>query len=374
MVDLGDIFRRYGPEYIKKYSDKILGSHRRAINDIANCRTGKLGYHIDSCTECGYSHLFFHSCSNRSCPKCHAGRTQKWLEKKSSTLLPVTYFHVVFTLPSELRWIVRSNQQVFYNCLFEAATYALFKLMANPLFCGGIPGMIGVLHTWSRDMNYHPHVHFLIPAGVISKDRLQWLPIKKKFLVPMNKLSDIFRARFMKIARKMLPKIEFPQSVWRKQWVVHPKRIASGGWKVQKVLEYLARYIFRIAITNNRIVADNDGKITFKYQDSRTCEWKKMTLPALKFMSRFLQHVLPSGFHKVRTYGFLTPQYKDVFWALKFKLEKSKRNKIHNSDINSKNSNYRRCSKCKKGIMRVVVHVFYTKTNILLVRPPPGKK
>lgn len=350
----------------------MLESHKRAIYDITNCRTGKLGYHIDACTECGHSHLFFHSCCNRNCPKCHAGKTQKWLEKKTSTLLPVTYFHVVFTLPSELRFIVRSNQQVLYNALFKAATYALFKLMAEPRYAGGIPGMIGVLHTWSRDMNYHPHIHFLIPAGVISKKRLEWRPIKrKKFLVPMGMLSKIFRARFMKIARKMLPEIKFPQSLWKKQWVVYPRFINYGN---QKVLEYLARYIFRIAITNNRIMADNDGKITFKYQDSRTNDWKKMTLPALEFMRRFLQHVLPLGFHKVRTYGFLTPKYKEVFLSLKFKLEKSNRKAIHKSDINSKSNNYRQCSKCKKGTLRVLVHVFFTKNKLILVRPPPCKK
>jgi hypothetical protein len=372
MLELGDIFRRYGPEYLDRFSDKMLPSHIRAIDDISGCRTGKFGWHIDTCTQCGHNHQFFHSCSNRSCPKCHAGSTQKWLEEKEPTLLPVTYFHVVFTLPSELRLTVRSNQRELYNCLFKAATDALFKLLADSRFAGGIPGMIAVLHTWSRDMNYHPHVHCLIPAGVISKDRLQWAPIKrKKFLVPIKMLSDIFRARFIKLARKALPDFKFPQSVWKKQWVVHIKRFKNGG---QKVLEYLGRYIYRIAITNTRIVADNGGKITFKYQDSSTGEWKTMTLPALEFIRRFLQHVLPRGFHKVRTFGFLAPRYKELFYSLKLRLEIPKGDTNQQSDKERTTKYHRRCPECKTGTMVVVVHVFFQKNNLPFVRPPPCKK
>jgi hypothetical protein len=372
MLDLGTIFRRYGPEYLKKFSDKMLPSHNRAINDIAKCRTGELGCHIDSCTQCGYNHLFFHSCRSRSCPKCHTGDTQKWIEKKQATLLPVPYFHVVFTLPSELRLIVRSNQKELYNALFKAATYALFKLMADSRFAGGIPGMLGTLHTWSRDMNYHPHVHFLIPAGVISKDRLQWLPIKRKrFLVPKDMLSNIFRARFIKLARKALPHIKFPQSIWKTQWVVYPKTVRKGG---RKVLEYLARYVHRIAITNNRILADNNGNITFKYQDSDTSKWKKMTLPAFEFMRRFLQHVLPRGFHKTRNYGFLAPKYKELFYSLKLKLETANQNTSLQSEKNNTKKNYRQCPKCKTGTMVVFLHIFFQKNTLLLVRPPPCKK
>jgi len=377
MLELGDIFRRYGPAYLEKFSDKMLPSHIRAIDDIAKCRTGEFGGHIDTCEKCGYTHFFFHSCSNRSCPKCHASHTQKWLEKTKATLLPVPYFHVVFTLPKELRRMVRSNQTELFNCLFKAATYALSKLMADPRFAGGIPGMLAVLHTWSRPMENHPHVHILVPGGVISvtsKDRLQWLPLKrKKFLVPKGMLSDIFRARFIKLARKALPHntITFPQSVWKKQWVVHIKPFKKGG---QKVLEYLARYIHRIAITNNRILADDNGQITFKYQNSTTGKWKTMPLPAFEFMRRFLQHVLPGGFHKVRYYGFLTPKYKETFYSLKLILETSNGKIIDKPGGSDTGDYFRRCPKCKLGIMRVAVHIFYTKTTLLFVRPPPCKK
>ena len=371
MIELGDIFRDHGAAYLRKYSANMLPSHIRAIDAIAKCRTGELGCHIDSCQQCGYSHLFFHSCCNRSCPKCHAGNTQKWLEKKESSLLSVPYFHVVFTLPSELRLIVRSNQKELLNCLFKAAKYSLFKLMRDLRFAGGTgtPGMLAVLHTWTRDMNYHPHLHCLVPAGVISKDGLQWLPIKKKrFLVPINILSSIFRARFMKVARKALPHIKFPQSVWSKNWVVYPKPFEKGG---QNVLQYLARYVYRIAITNNRILADKDGKITFKYRNSRTGKCKKMTLPVFEFMRRFLQHVLPKGFHKVRSYGFLAPKYKEIVAVIKLGLETSTGNTIAKSQKTDTGKDFRRCPKCKIGTMVVVVHIFHTKTGSLYVRPPP---
>jgi hypothetical protein len=308
----------------------------------------------------------------RSCPKCHASHTQKWLEKRKAILLPVPYFHVVFTLPKELRRIVRSNQTQLFNCLFKAATYALSKLMADSRFAGGIPGMLAVLHTWSRPMENHPHVHILVAGGVISKDRLQWIPLKrKKFLVPKGMLSDIFRARFIKLARKALPTITFPQSVWKKQWVVHIKPFKKGG---QKVLEYLARYIHRIAITNNRILADDNGQITFKYQNSTTGKWETMILPAFEFMRRFLQHVLPEGFHKVRYYGFLTPKYKETFYSLKLILETSNGKIIDTPGGSDTGDYFRRCPKCKLGIMRVKVHIFYRKTTLLFARPPPCKK
>lgn len=374
MADIDDIFRHHGPEYLKKYSDKILASHVRTIFDISNCRTAELGYHIDNCPRCGYEHTFFHSCCNRSCPKCHAGRTQKWLEKNSPKLLPVNYFHVVFTLPSELHSLVRSNQQVLYGCIFKAAAYTLSTLMAEPRFAGGIPGMLSVLHTWSSDMNFHPHVHFLIPAVVISKDRSEWLPIKKKFLVPMEILSEIYRARYMKIARKALPEIEFPQSVWNKQWVVYPKYVDYGP---QTVLEYLARYVYRVAITNNRIVAYKHGKITFKYKSYKSdktyksYKWEMMTLSAEEFMRRFLQHVLPQGFHKVRFYGFMSSHYKYVFQALRFKLVQAKGHTPQKSNQHRLYKNLRRCPKCKIGIMAVTEHTFHTKKGLIIVRPPP---
>ncbi len=385
MPDIADIFIDHGVEYKKKHPN-LLPSHKRAIEDISNCRTGELGSHIDICPHCGYEHEFYHSCCNRSCPKCHAGRTKKWLEKNIPKLLPVNYFHVVFTLPDELRPFVRSNQQALYGCLFKAAAYTLSKLLADPKFSGGVPGMLAVLHTWCSVMSFHPHVHFLLPEVVLYKGRTKWKKIKKKksrenkkkkknkkikkkkFLVPMTMLSEIFRARYMKLAREALPEIEFPQTLWKKQWVVYPKYVDYGG---QKVLEYLARYIYRVAITNNRIVTYKDKKVTFKYKDYKTDTWEVMELPVDEFMRRFLQHVLPQGFHKVRTYGFMAPQNKSVLQSLKFELVKSTRNTPKKSNPNRPYKNFRRCPRCKRATMAVTLHAFYTKNGLLLVRPPP---
>ena len=281
-------------------------------------------------------------------------------------LLMVPHFHLVFTLPAELRLIVRNHQKELFNCLFNAAVYALFKLLAEPRFAGGLPGMIGVLHTWTKDMNYHPHLQFLVPAGVIREADSKWIPIKKKkFLVPIGILSDIFRARFMKLARKVLPpeiKNEIPQSIWKKRWVVYPKPFIKGG---KKILEYLARYIFKIAISNNRILSDKNGQITFKYQNSKTGKWKTMALDAEEFLRRFLQHVLPRGFHKVRSYGFFAPKYKEVFESIRKELENSMGNPSGNQEESDIEKHYRRCPQCKTGIMKVEVHIYSSVTENL---------
>jgi hypothetical protein len=369
MPDIAEIFKRYGSQYLDMYAEKMLPSHKRALYDITYCRSGAFGFHLDSCDTCGYTHLFFHSCCNRNCPKCHSNHTKKWLEDKEKLLLPTTYFHLVFTLPEELRLLVRANQNVLLNCLIKAAAYALQKLMADEDFAngiGGIPGMLCVLHTWTRTMIYHPHVHFLVAGGVVSKDLSQWLPLKnKKFLVPLPALSDIFRARFLKLARKEIPRIELPISIWKKKWVVFAKPYIKGG---QKVLNYLARYIHRIAITNNRIVEHKNGAVTFQYFDLKSRCKKTLTLPALEFIRRFLQHVLPKGFHKVRYYGFLAPTYRDVLHSLKVTFALTLPNKITTQKL----INYhRKCPRCKTGNMIVKIHIFYKKHVILFVRPPP---
>ncbi len=369
MPDIAEVFNRYGSQYLELFAKKMLPSHKRALYDITNCRSGAFGFHLDSCDKCGYTHLFFHSCCNRSCPKCHGSHTEKWLEDKKKLLLPTTYFHLVFTLPEELRLLIRANQTVLLNCLIKAAAYALQKLMADKRFAGGIrgiPGMLCVLHTWTRTMIYHPHVHFMVAGGVVSKDSSQWLPLKnKKYLVPLPALSDIFRARFLKLARKEMPGIELPNSIWEKKWVVFAKPYIKGG---QRVLHYLARYIHRIAITNNRILWHKNGAVTFKYFDLKSRRSKRLTLSALEFIRRFLQHVLPRGFHKVRYYGFFSPAHQDVLYSLKVTFTLARTNTIAPQRL----INYhRKCPRCKTGNMIVKIHIFHKKHVILFVRPPP---
>lgn len=304
MAELAEILRLYGPDYLEQFGDRMPPGHRRAMRDIVDCRTEALGGHVFQCDRCGEVHYAYHSCRNRHCPQCHGNDTLNWLDKCRRILLPVMYFHLVFTLPEELREIVRSHQIVLLSILAQAAAYSLMKLALDPRYVGGTLGILAVVHTWTRAMIYHPHVHLLATGGGLSRDGERFLLAREGFLVPVTALTEIFRAKFMELARSALPEVKFPQSVWSKNWVVYSKPSVCG---VEKVLSYLARYVHRVAITNGRILSIADGKVTFRYKDSREKTWKTMTLQACEFIRRFLQHVLPKGFHKVRYYGILAP-------------------------------------------------------------------
>ena len=217
---------------------------------------------------------------------------------------PAHLLHLVFTLPRELHDIVRSHQVKLLGILIHAAALSLAKLARDPRYVGGKIGVLSVLHTWTRALIYHPHAHCLVPAGGLSHDGASWLSPPKGFLVPVTALSRIFRAKFMALARKSFPHVSFPESVWHVEWVVYGKPSLQG---TERVLQYLARYVHRIAITDNRILSMVDGQVTFRYKDSREKKWKTMSLPVMEFIRRFLQHVLPRSFHKVRYYGLLAP-------------------------------------------------------------------
>jgi len=309
MPELADIFRLHGPRYLELFRDRLLPSHARAVRDIMECRTEALGGHVYQCDYCGYEHYAYHSCRNRHCPKCHGKDTRDWIEKLRELILPVTYFHLVFTLPQELREIVRAHQTLLLGALFQAAAYALTKLARDPRYLGGRIGIVSVLHTWTRAMVYHPHVHCLVPGGGLSQDGTQWLSSRKTFLVPVAALSLIFRAKFMELARSALPQLRFPDSLFKKEWVVYSKASVQG---TGKVVNYLARYVHRVAITNGRILSMDNGEVRFRYKDSREKAWKTMTLTAREFIRRFLQHVLPRGFHKVRYYGIFSPSSRHL--------------------------------------------------------------
>ncbi len=315
MVELADIFRRYGPEYIDRFGTRMLPSHHRALRDIIACRTEQMGGHLYRCenSDCKLVFYAYHSCGNRSCPKCGQDKTQRWIEKQQNLLLPTHYFLVTFTLPGEMRPIARSNQKVFYNLLFKSSAAALKKLAKDPRFIGGDIGMMGGLHTWQRDMGYHPHVHFIVPGGGLSPDRSQWLPSKADFFVPVKALSVIFRAKFRDALKKTDHFDTIPANVWRKNWVVHCKPVGNGN----SALKYLAPYIYRIAITNNRIEKLENGQVTYGFKKSDTGEWKTATLPVFDFIHRFLQHVLPKGFVKIRYYGFLSPGTRNLLAVAK---------------------------------------------------------
>jgi hypothetical protein len=363
MIELADIFRQYGDSYIRMYGRYMLPSHTRAMKDICKCRTNELSGHRQQCDKCGYIHIFYHSCYNRHCPKCQYNQTQKWLEQKKEQFGHYQYFHVVFTVPEELRGIIRSNQKLLYSTLFNAAVYALQKLMTQKRWGGGKSAQLAVLHTWTRTIGYHPHLHVLVPAGVIQnitdegndedskKDNFQWVPIKRKFLVPLVHLAEIFRARFHKLAKKVLPEVKFPYSIWDKKWVIFCKPPIENN---QKLLEYLARYLYRIAITNHRILKMEDGKVTFKYKNVNESKWKIMTVTAFEFIRRYLQHVLPQHFHKIRYYGFFAPAVRKKYHQLlnSLKTEQDTQNDEKRvSEAKSLTKFKPVCPMCKKGNM-----------------------
>lgn len=305
-LELADIFRQYAPAYRQKYAAKLLPSHRQAMRAIEHCRTEALGGQVYRCAACGETRYSYHSCRNRHCPKCQHEQAQEWLHLQQTLLLPVPYFLLTFTLPAQLRLVTSQNQKCIYNLLFRASAQATQQLARDPRFVGGQIGLVGVLHTWTRKLVYHPHVHYLVPAGGWNTDRQIWLRAHHNFFVPVKALSRLFRATFQYLLHKTPLFTQIPPKVWQQDWVVHCKAVGNG----QTALRYLAPYIYRVALSNRRLVRmENTGsmessQITFQYRTSETGQLKLCTLSAEKFMQRFLQHVLPRGFVKVRYYGF----------------------------------------------------------------------
>jgi hypothetical protein len=257
-----------------------------------------------TCQSCGKVHAIGRSCGNRHCPTCQHDKTKAWLEKQTGRLLPCPYFLVTFTLPPELRALGRSHQRVIYAALFEASSQALRALATNPRFIGtNRLGFFGVLHTWGRTLEYHPHVHYVVPGGGVNEGGNRWLPSRANFLVPVEALSILFRAKFRDIlARENLLHLVAP-AAWQRNWVVNSQAAGDG----RASLRYLAPYVFRVAIGDHRIVSCEDGNVTFTYRRVGSTRQRKMSLDAMEFLRRFLQHVLPAGFQKLRHYGFLSP-------------------------------------------------------------------
>jgi Zn ribbon nucleic-acid-binding protein len=378
MPELADIFRRYGSGYIDRFGARMPAGHQRAIRDIADCRTEVMGGHVVKCDRCQTLDYAYHSCKNRACPKCHANDASRWLEKRRAEMLECVYFHVVFTLPAELREIVRSRQKALYDILLRAAAYAMLKLAADPKYVGATIGMLAVLHTWTNAQLYHPHGHFLVPGIGVTPDGRYRFSARKKFLVPVKALSPIFRAKFMEMAREALPDVKFPAEVWQKDWVVYAKPAVQGS---DKVLRYLARYVHRIAITNNRILSCDNGRVTFRYKQRRKekktwqSRWRTMTLPAEQFMARFLQHVPPRGFHKVRYYGLWSPANRDLLKRIQQRLQDKARIEDGPGAADEKGAvgtgcATGRCRFCKLGYM-IVVGVIPRERRRYPARSPP---
>lgn len=300
MLELADIVRAVPLQERERW--KLLPSQKAALRAIEQCRTAALGGRMYRCEHCGKEHYSYHSCGNRHCPKCHGQQTGQWLEQQRGQLLPCAYYLVTFTLPAELRTVAHNHQKVVYGLLLERAAASLQKLLADPRWLGAQASLLAVLHTWTRAMCYHPHAHFLVSAGGLSFDGQRWLePKNPKFLVPVHALSKIFRAKVHAAFQHAGVANQVPPRVWtqHKKWVVHIQPAGRG----EKVLEYLGRYVFRIAITNSRLERLEKGQVTFRYRQNGTQQIKRVVLPQADFLARFLQHVLPKGFAKVRHYG-----------------------------------------------------------------------
>jgi Putative transposase/Transposase zinc-binding domain len=304
MPTVAEVVRRYGPAYLERFGATMPAAHQKVLRDIMACRSGELGMVLYRCSDCGRMHALGRSCGNRHCPSCQRDKAEAWLENQTDRLLPCPYFLVTFTLPAELREVARGHQRVVYAALFEASSAALRTLAADPKYIGTDRlGFIGVLHTWGRTLEYHPHVHYVVPGGGLSADGAGWLPSRIDFLVPVQALSRIFRAKFRDILDREGLRERVDPSVWHRDWVVHSQPAGDG----RQSLRYLAPYVFRVAIGDHRIVSCDDGRVTFTYRRVGSNRRRTMTLDAMEFLRRFLQHVLPSGFQKVRSYGFLSP-------------------------------------------------------------------
>lgn len=319
MVELAEIFRQYGPAYRAKFDDQLLPSHRQVMWAIEHCRTEALGGHVYQCPDCDTRVYQYHSCRNRHCPKCQNENAQHWLEQQCDLLLPVPYFMLTFTLPAPLRPVARSHQVLLYDLLFRTSASATQQLATDPRFIGGQLGLVGVLHTWGRTLTYHPHIHYLIPAGGLADEDQTWRPARDDFLVPVKALSGIFRARFRDALRSSEFFDSVPTSVWEHDWVVHCQAVGSG----ETAFKYLAPYIFRVAISNSRLLKVENDHVTFRYRASDSGQSKLCTLTVEEFIHRFLQHVLPKGFVKVRYYGFLSVAHRAQLATLRQQLAPS---------------------------------------------------
>lgn len=303
-MTIKEIFQQYGPEYISCFGDDMPLDHRKVINAIINCRTDYFGAIIYKCEKCDQPHVVYRSCGNRHCPNCQHHKTHQWLMKQMERQVPGHHFMITFTIPERLRRFIRCNQRVCYSAMFKASSETLKKLAADAKYIGGdLPGFLGVLHTWGRQMPYHPHIHYVVPGGAFSKTDCRWHCSRIDFFLPVKAMSKIFKAKFRDEMKKNELYSQIPSDVWNQAWVVDCQAIGSST----RGIKYLAPYVFKVAISNSRIIKVENRKVFFKYKKPKSNRWRIMNLDVMEFLRRFLQHVLPTGFMKVRYYGFLHP-------------------------------------------------------------------
>jgi len=378
-LEVADIFRLHGEDYRNQHP--LSPEQKKAFADMTRCRTAGLGGHVDVCDQdCGFTRISYNSCRNRHCPKCQNLNQAKWLQKRKDRLLPTPYFHMVITLPHELNPLILQNKEVLYNLLFQTASQALQKLARGYPRLQAQLGFTAVLHTWDQDLLFHPHLHLVVTGGGLDSSAQHWISAKNSFLVPVKALSQIVRGMFLDTLKETFHQGKlslrgnteelkeesafhrFLKKLRRQKWVVYSKKPFDGA---QHVYAYLSRYTHRVAISNHRLVNCQNGQVTFKARNNQTPENpRQVTLPAQEFIRRFLLHVLPSGFVKIRHYGLLAP------CNAKTKLEKA-RTLLHRQEPKEerhpKNEilprtwqdllyqltgwDLKTCPRCKKGVL-----------------------
>jgi Putative transposase/Transposase zinc-binding domain len=372
-VELADIFRAYGESYRRNHPLPV--SHLKVMQAVERCRTTAMGGHIERCDFCGFERPAYNSCRNRHCPKCQSLAKVKWLDKRKSEILPVGYFHLVFTLPHELNGFILTNKKILLSHLFKAVGETLVEFGRTRL--GGQIGFITVLHTWNQTLLDHFHLHCLLPAGALSFDQKRWTPARKNFLFPVKALSIVFRGKFLDLLKKAFDRkkllfvgrtvsladcVAFNlmiNALRKKPWIVYAKK--PFGSPVH-VLDYLSRYTHRVALSNDRILSARNGAVTFSYRNRKDQNRKKtMALDAHEFIRRFLLHVIPKGFVRVRHFGFLANGSKDLLSKCRQLLDldptvpKLSQRSVHEMMLQLTGIDIFRCPLCQKGTLVFVV-------------------
>jgi Putative transposase/Transposase zinc-binding domain len=315
---VAEVIRSCLDEFLEKYGSELTPEQRRALKDMACCRTSALGGHVLGCPECGHQQIAYNSCGNRHCPTCQATAAARWLERQAADLLPTPYFHVVFTLPDALDPIALAHPRVVYDLLIRSAAETLLEVAADPKHLGAQAGVLAVLHTWGQNLQFHPHVHCVVPGGGLSPDGTRWIASAAHFFLPVRVLSRVFRGKFLAGLRAALAggELRFAADQFERllaaavgtDWVVYAKPPFGGP---EQVLKYLARYTHRVAISNARLLDFEDGMVRFRYKDYAHGNRKRVvTLTALEFIRRLLLHVLPTGFMRIRYYGILANRHR----------------------------------------------------------------
>lgn len=326
-LEVADVIRAFGPAFEAAYGHTLSPAQRQAMTAIARCRTAALGGHVEACDGCGHRRVAYNSCRNRNCPKCQAAARAAWPDRQAEDLLPVEYFHVVFTIPNAVGPLALQNPRLVYGALFRAAAESLTELAADPKRLGAEIGLLAVLHTWGQTLSLHPHLHCVVPGGGLSPDGTRWVPCRPGFFLPVKPLGRLFRGKFLALLGDLhahgrltlagsLRHLADPQrfAEWtdklrRTDWVVYAKRPFGGP---EQVLKYLARYTHRVAISNHRLVGMDAETVSFRWKDYADANAAKtMTLGGVEFVRRFLQHVLPGGFVRIRHFGFLANRCRD---------------------------------------------------------------